>query len=55
VDVDDAFAAGDADLRPGPHGMLKIADTGIGIDAATPHLRRATRARRQPIRIHASF
>ncbi|HSR97349.1 MAG TPA: ATP-binding protein [Kofleriaceae bacterium] len=35
VDLDDDFVAGHVSARPGPHLMLAVTDTGIGMDAAT--------------------
>jgi CheY-like chemotaxis protein len=35
VDLDDDFVAGHVNARPGPHLMLAVTDTGIGMDAAT--------------------
>ncbi|MFP4058268.1 MAG: response regulator [Candidatus Brocadiia bacterium] len=35
VDVDEDFARRHQDLRPGPHALLTVADTGAGMDAET--------------------
>jgi signal transduction histidine kinase/ActR/RegA family two-component response regulator len=35
VDLDDDFVAGHVNARPGPHLMLAVTDTGVGMDAAT--------------------
>jgi two-component system, cell cycle sensor histidine kinase and response regulator CckA len=35
VDLDDSHARQHASMRPGPHVMLSVSDTGVGMDAAT--------------------
>jgi signal transduction histidine kinase/ActR/RegA family two-component response regulator len=35
VDIDDGFAAEHLSVVPGPHVMLSVSDTGIGMDSAT--------------------
>jgi PAS domain S-box-containing protein len=35
VDLDDVYCSHGSDLRPGPHVMLTVSDTGIGMDAET--------------------
>jgi CheY-like chemotaxis protein len=35
VDLDETYAASHLEARPGPHVMLTIADTGVGMDKAT--------------------
>jgi PAS domain S-box-containing protein len=35
VDLDETYARGHVAVRPGPHVMLAVSDTGVGMDAAT--------------------
>jgi signal transduction histidine kinase/ActR/RegA family two-component response regulator len=35
VDLDEDFVAGHVNAKPGPHLMLAVTDTGVGMDAAT--------------------